>query len=314
MKKHLIAAAVAGALAVPAMAQVSVYGVIETGVVNTKEDGSDATTKLDSNFVNSSRLGFKGSEDLGGGMKAFFRLEQSLDIESGSLGGQTSSAAGQFNRGAEVGLSGGFGSIKLGKFDITSAEGIDSSFSQFGNVGNFSGVDIGSDINHAIQYATPKVAGFSIQVGHALEDGSVNDTTSFYVGGDVSGVKLAVGYTLDDNGAGVKRKATTAGASVNLGVATVGVAYGKNDGDTLDVTNTIISAKAPVSGATAFHAVYGTFETKNAAGATTDDTKKWALGLSNSLSKRTAAYAAYQSTDDDGVDENVIYLGVKHKF
>ncbi|MRD56676.1 porin, partial [Betaproteobacteria bacterium LSUCC0115] len=166
MKKHLIAAGLVAAFAAPAMAQnVTVYGIIDQAITNTDADGAAATTTLVGGTLNSERIGFKGSEDLGGGMKAFFRLENSIDTGAG-----TNNAG--FARGAEVGISGAFGSVKVGKFDLTAAEGIDSSVSQFANVGLASGIDITSDKNDSIQYQLPAMGGFTVQIGHSLGDGN----------------------------------------------------------------------------------------------------------------------------------------------
>ena len=102
MKKHLIAAAVAAAVAVPAMAQnVSIYGTLEMGLENNKSTTATAakTSALESHEFVSNRLGFRGEEDLGGGLKAHFRLESGLDTSNGTAGGANSF----FSRGAAQG-------------------------------------------------------------------------------------------------------------------------------------------------------------------------------------------------------------------
>jgi len=307
MKKHLIAAAVAGLIAAPAMAQVTVYGNLETGILNTDTDGQASTTKLQSSVVNSSRLGFKGSEDLGGGLKAFFRLETAMDASSGA-------GISSFGRGSEVGLSGSFGSVKVGKFDITNAEGVDN-MSQIGNIGLFSGIDIGSDINHAIQYKSPKVGGFEVQVGTALKDGGVNETTSFYVGGAVAKVDLQFGTTTDKDAKGVERTATTMGARYNFGPMAATIVYGTNETDGKgDITNTIVSVSAPIGSGLKVHGMYGNFETDAYGASAAKETDKMAVALSKAFSKRTTGYLGYISTDADGTETNQLYLAVNHKF
>ncbi len=307
MKKHLIAAAVAGLIAAPAMAQVTVYGNLETGILNTDTDGKASTTKLQSSVVNSSRLGFKGSEDLGGGLKAFFRLEASMDAASGA-------GISSFGRGSEVGLSGSFGSVKVGKFDITGAEGVDN-MSQIGNIGLFSGIDIGSDINHAIQYSSPKIGGFTVQVGTALKDGGVNETTSFHVGGQVAKVDVQFGTTTDKSAAGVERTATTMGARYNFGPMAATIVYGTNETDGKgDVTNTIVSVSAPIGAGLKVHGMYGNFETDAYGSTAAKETDKMAVALSKAFSKRTTGYLGYISTDADGTETNQLYLAVNHKF
>ena len=359
MKKHLIAAAVAGALAVPAMAQVTVYGIIETGIANIDNGGSaEDTTEFADSVVNSSRLGFKGEEDLGGGMKAFFRLESSLNASVGTIGKGTEidltksslslsedyGIKGQnnfFDRGAEVGISGGFGSIKIGKFDITNAEGVDN-LSRIGNVGLFDGIDIGSDVNNAIQYKTPSFGGVQVEIGHALEDGntgaSVNletesgiayqrKLTSVYVGGKMGIATFQVGYTEQDSdnidlvsetASKSEDKATTAGVLADLGVASVSLAYGKRESTGKgDVTHTILTAVAPLGSGLNVHGMYGMRDQKRTATAAKSEYDRYAVALSKVFSKRTTGYVAYSSKDVDGTnsgDQDLFYVGVKHSF
>jgi predicted porin len=117
MKKSLVALAVLAASGASfAQSSVTAYGILDiwAGTVKT-EDGVAGTsltqTKLDSGGVSHDRWGFKGSEDLGGGLKANFNLEQGFTLDNGA---HDAGSTG-FNRYAWVGLSGGFGEIKLGK-------------------------------------------------------------------------------------------------------------------------------------------------------------------------------------------------------
>jgi predicted porin len=116
MKKHLIAAAVAAAVAVPAAAQVTVYGVMDLGYGSKEYSNNNyqAASKGETSGVlggqlSSSRLGFRGTEDLGGGLKANFVLELGFR----SSGTQLDTDAGK-ERTATVGLQGGFGKLDLG--------------------------------------------------------------------------------------------------------------------------------------------------------------------------------------------------------
>ncbi len=92
----------------------TVYGAIgldviyATGVAKTG-GGSANLTKIDDNAIVNSRVGIKGGEDLGGGLKAFFDLESSVKPDTGAGGGGTF-----WNRNAFVGLGGGFGKVSLG--------------------------------------------------------------------------------------------------------------------------------------------------------------------------------------------------------
>jgi len=112
MKKHLIAAAVAAAVAAPAMAQnVSLYGAIDASVasVNNITSGTSVSMAYLDGAVTSSIWGIRGSEDLGGGLRAIFQVEGNIGTNNGG-----SSQAGLWRRAAYAGVAGGFGEITLG--------------------------------------------------------------------------------------------------------------------------------------------------------------------------------------------------------
>jgi predicted porin len=124
MKKHLIAAAVAGALAVPAMAQVTVKGTFDVTGYNSSEVETQASSTAtvvknetnqtgNNNGWSTSEVRFEGSEDLGGGLKASFALAT-------GLGGGTSTFA---DRDRFIGLQGGFGTVRIGRLAPAAATG-----------------------------------------------------------------------------------------------------------------------------------------------------------------------------------------------
>ena len=122
MKKTLIAlAAVAATGAAFAQSSVTLYGVADVAVGKTNNAGlgltSDKFQAIASNVLNNgnSRFGLKGSEDLGGGLKANFNYEGGINIANGA--GNTS--GGQlFSRAAWVSLSGGFGELRAGRHTV----------------------------------------------------------------------------------------------------------------------------------------------------------------------------------------------------
>ena len=128
MKKKFIALAVLGAVAGAAQAQsaVTIYGIVDTGVTYTNKVLLPSTTtratgskfSVDSGMLSGSRLGFKGTEDLGGGLKALFQLEMGFKNDTGTIDGSNNGVANTntlFRRLSVVGLSGNFGSILLGR-------------------------------------------------------------------------------------------------------------------------------------------------------------------------------------------------------
>ncbi len=92
MKKNLFATAAFTALAslaAPsafAQSSVTLYGVLDEGIDYTNNAGRGAVWEMASGYAQGSRWGLKGSEDLGGGMKAVFQLENGFDVSSGRLG------------------------------------------------------------------------------------------------------------------------------------------------------------------------------------------------------------------------------------
>ncbi len=325
MKKSLIALAVAGAFAAPAFAatsNVDVYGVMNIAIQDTDISGSDMTI-LD----NTSRIGFKGTEDLGGGMKAVWQIES-------ALGGNGTTAIGSNatlgTRNTFVGLAGGFGTVLMGRHDTPYKLGT-VSLDIFGdtiadyNLGRTDGVSlIDNSQDHrngqALAYISPTWSGFHFAVagvmsngeaGSALATGKSLDAvsaTGVYANGPlVASLSYQTTEVLDST-------AWKVGVGYSFGDTKVGFVYedvenfdGANDRDSwlLNVAHTM--------GPMVLKAQYGQADVNNA------DQAAWALGLDYNLSKRTAAYVVYANGDDDsnvtnGGDVSGWNLGVKHSF
>jgi predicted porin len=325
MKKHLIAAAVAGALAVPAMAQVTVYGVMELGVANS--DAATTTTKMGSGAINTSRLGFKGEEDLGGGMKAIFGLEMRLDPTDGAnkeswgaSGGTTDAAF--FERGAYVGLSGGFGTIKLGRQDHQGGENNDASFfDSMGNQGLLDGnTEIGSDANDTITYDTPKFGGFSLNIGHSLADNGADPAdasnqhdgiTSYQLKGSMAGMGVKLGAATQKLIGGGDNKSQGVSVTYDAGMFKAGLAYQKRENNAgTEPKITVLNAVIPVSGGLNVGLQYKNYDNTAAT-----DYKQTGAFLSKALSKRTAVTGFYTNKNmGTGTDTKTTAVYVTHKF
>jgi predicted porin len=307
MKKHLIAAAVAGALAVPAMAQVTVYGTLELGIEST--DAATNTTKMDSHEFVSNRLGFKGEEDLGGGMKATFRLESGLNTSEGDAG----VADSFFNRGAEIGLSGGFGAVRLGKLDHNGIEGNDDLL--LGNLGLGDGsVELGgaaSDVDDTISYTTPSMGGFTFNLTHTLPDNGAaghhsfagvithDGITSYQLAGKVGALSVKLGggegkATAADGGG--KVKVMGGSARYDLGMAQVSGFYQKQDNPVgeSDAKNYMVSVSVPLGGDLS---AGGFYEKLDIADGDSSDVVTTGAMVKKALSKRTSVYGLYRVVD-----------------
>jgi predicted porin len=323
MKKHLIAAAVAAAVAVPAMAQnIEVYGVLDVAAANFDQGGTTKSyTTTTNSLISSSRLGFRGSEDLGGGLKARFVLEMGVNPNSGGVAGSTDTATNitkidssggtsgvLFNRDAFVALDGAFGSIAIGKIDTSQTEGVDTFTTQIGNLGFVGGVEIGGDNTGTVRYTTPNFNGFTAQIGKTLTGRTAYDASD---AGDIE--SFSVAYVNGPLGliAGTERynealtakstRYTAFGARYDFGVASVGVMQGKaSDVATVgsaasDVTVTIASARVPLGNGLALHGAYRMSDVSNNGPESTSP----AIALTKALSKRTTVYAAYATTSYD---------------
>lgn len=322
MKKSLLALAVLGAFASAASAQSSVtlYGIADVWV-GSKDTGTGSVTSLDSAGLSTSRLGFKGSEDLGGGLSAIFGLEAGLSIDNG----QSNAGGGlQFNRQSFVGFEGGFGQIIAGKvwtaYDDISASaitGFDSAFSPeyfaFGSTG------YSANPNNGFKYTSPDFGGISGAVSYALDENNAVDenTTAFHVKYSGGPVYVGVAYQ-EETAAAVESKYTRVGASYDLGVAKVLANFGqvKQTGG-LKTNDYSVGVDVPLSSALTIGAGYARGKDNAAAGSE----KRDAFGIvaTYSLSKRTTAYAGYTSGDGktNGVKTSELDLyavGIRHSF
>ena len=182
MKKSLLALAVLGSFAAAAQAQTSVtiYGIVDMGVFYQNKAGAhnNSLFSVNSGEMSGSRLGFKGSEDLGGGLKANFVLEMGFNANNGSGAQQDAGSTTFFGRTSTVGLSGGFGSVNIGRqtdFAYSGTAGGMNTFTHAGYVTNFSTVDgnkqarlQGDRTNNSIRYDMPSMNGLNGGVMYGL--------------------------------------------------------------------------------------------------------------------------------------------------
>jgi predicted porin len=191
-----------------AMAQSSVtlYGVVDAGVSysNNVDGGSQVYAR--SGSMSGGRWGLKGTEDLGGGMKAIFRLENGFNIYSGALG----QGSREFGRSAYVGLqTAQFGTLTLGRqYDpIADLEGAFDGDGVFGSIfvtsGDVDNSDASLRFNNAIKYTSPVYAGLQFEGMYALGgvagDVSAGNAISGAVLYSMSGLNLAGGYLYTKN-------------------------------------------------------------------------------------------------------------------
>ena len=225
MKKSLIALAVLASVAGVAQAQSSVqlYGIVD--LVIHKDKGVSAA--MTSGGVSSSRWGLKGSEDLGGGLKANFLLEQGFAADAGTVAAGT-----QFARQSYVGLSGGFGEVKLGKMWTAYDDISGATNPVFYSVLSPTGIWASSGYNfnpaNGFYYATPTMGGLSGAVSYNLDEvtPAKKNVTSFHVKYEGGPVYAGLAYQTEGDVSGSNdKKFTRLNGSYDLGVAKTRESY-----------------------------------------------------------------------------------------
>lgn len=188
MQKKIIVLAVLGAVSGAATAQSNVqfYGVADAGIANIHADGRGTLNKVESGLLRTSRLGFKGTEDIGSGLKVIFALEYrlNLDANQGIGGAYTTDAAGTQGstsgpaRQQFVGLTDNFGTVIAGRLNTTAFDWAVKytvlGASVFDVTGN-NAMAAGSRVNplgdirlsNAVAYKSPSFAGFRFDVNYA---------------------------------------------------------------------------------------------------------------------------------------------------
>ncbi len=322
MKKHMVGlVALAASSTIFAQSSVTIYGRVDTGIGSEKTLAGGSQTKMVDGGLTTSRLGFRGTEDLGGGLSAIFQLEQRLDLSSGAL------QAPSFKAASLVGLAGGFGTVKLGRmttvFDDARAAAyssnvFDSLFTPASNgVYKDAGGDYASRFNNQIRYDSPSFGGFYGGASYAFEQaaGAGDKLTAVQVGYKAGPVHVVVGHQNEKT----KSKFTALSGSYNFGVASLSAGYNQRSGTTSDDNEYTFGVNVPI-GAINLSAGYAASETESTAGATTAKASGFGFGATYSLSKRTRLYAGYRSHDVKNAagvkttDTTLYAAGIRHDF
>ena len=336
MNKKLIAAAIAAAVAAPvaSAADTTLYGKAHVSI-QSNDNGANDNYTVNSN---ASRIGIKGSEDLGDGLKAIFKYEMGYDISDGGSKGPISA------RNAYVGLSGSWGTFLAGRHDTPAkvafyASGTDFLDDSVIDINAVAGLSSISESNfstftevradNAIAYISPNMSGFTVAAAVVPGENHANHKTAnnladayslavIYSGG---GLKASVGYEvvaweLLENGRWlandhVDQKMWQVGASYTLGDFTIAGNYEK-DSDYfttkgMDRTAWAVAGKANF-GNNYVVLNYGNNDrdrsesTSDASGldGIMENADGYGIAVGHKFSKRTQVYAAYHVTDYTG--------------
>jgi len=335
MKKSLVALAVLAASgATFAESGVTLYGLVDT-YVGRLDDGTTKQNVINSGGINTSRWGIKGSEDLGGGLKAIFKLEQGFALDTGAAGANTQGQNPQvtgtqtFDRQSYVGLAGNFGEFQIGKVWTAYDDVIGASDGVF----NANALSVlyatwksGSYIDrpaNGFRYTTPEISGFTGAVSHSLAEKSVNQkavsaASLSYAGGPVA-VQLA--YQVENPYAtpNPSLKYLLVAGSYDFGPAIAKFSYGnvKNVGNTagLDATEYQVAVDVPVADNILLSASYARSDDDISGGGFEQKREGFAVGATYTLSKRTFMYGGYQSVSNQrAVDTTAAVVGIQHRF
>ena len=325
MQKKLIAAAVAALASTGAMAQVTMYGIADAFLFSAKAEGvNGSATKVGvgSGLLSGPRLGFKGEEDLGDGMKAVALYEVAVNLDDGSYpAAYSATQTGAFGRTrqAYVGLQGAMGRLSLGQQYTHGyfAPGNNDGFAAAiispqtvlavmagSNVVPTSATRVSNSVNYVSNAMGPLTLNALYGFGETNKDSAAGTKGK-------SGNTLALGANvklgaLNVDGVYVQKNTTDdlkqtdlfLGAAYNLGVATVGFSYQTVDKDQAapadDIEDKVVQVNAIVPvGKGNIHVGYGQLDRSKV---TDDKAKSIALAYTHALGKRTTLFAGYNRT------------------
>ena len=324
MKKSLVALAVLAASgAAMAQSSVTLFGIVDAGVTYAKTSGGESNYGVSNSGNATSRLGLRGTEDLGGASGPGF----------------------EFKRRSTLSLMGNFGEVRLGR-ELTAAYNTVSSYDVFGQVGigqNHSFGKIGDPIrtSNMVSYYTPALSGFKLGVNYGFGEQAGDSSGKRYMGvaaGYENG-PLSVGLGLeqqnDPSAAFDKEQSLGLGASYNFGVVKLAglVRQQRNTpvggGDKWKMNSASLGVTAPVGAAGEVRAAYNYYDVKSVDG----KAHQLSLGYVHNLSKRTALYGTYAFLKNEknesvslstgglaidparaGKNQNAVTVGIRHAF
>ncbi|VVE34460.1 Outer membrane porin protein 32 [Pandoraea iniqua] len=321
-----------------AQSSVTLYGLLDLSL-DWSHSGSQSTYRMLSGAQTGSRFGLKGSEDIGGGNRINFTLENGFNLNNGTASDSTSI----FNRQAWVGASGRWGEVRFGrqnsplyvplegKFDATGASTIASGLNSFAT--------LSVRASNALYYGTPDIAGFSAQAMLGLRDNTTTPRsginnyhlTASYTRGPVD---LGVGYQSVDSATNASTlKAFFGGGSYDFGTVRLyaGFHHAQQSDGSVDKNVYTVSGAYRFNPASTLALVYSHLDDRTPAARDADHlglmyaywlSKRTWLYASGAvlLNKGTSAYALAGSTTPGvavaypGADAQGVQIGVQHRF
>jgi predicted porin len=331
MKKSIFGFAVAALCSANVLAQsnVTLYGVVDAGLVRESGGPAGGITNLSSGIASGSRLGFKGQEDLGGGMAANFVIENGFNADTGGAaqGGLL------FGRQAFVGLASRFGAVTLGRQyspyyktlrDIGDPFG---AVSLAGRAGNLMATNTRTD--NMIEYVSPALGGVRADLAYGAGETPGDSARNRILGASLGyvGGRLAVQaafHQIENATATDCVKNTLLAGKYNFGVLIAHLAYALNKGaGTADSKDLVAGVTIPF-GNSKLLVSHVHHDDRAAAN---KDASQWGIGYVYAVSKRSDIYASYAAIDnrngaafkvgnatDKGSGDRGLNLGLRHSF
>jgi predicted porin len=337
MQGKLLAVALCAAFPLTAMAQssVQVYGVMDAAIA--KEDTGapgGKRTAINSGNQSSSRLGFKGTEDIGNGLKAVFNIEAGVALDTGM--GDTA----LFGRRAVVGLSGNFGTVLLGReytpiADVAKETDVLGQGFYGSNLNSFGSGKMTRRISNSVNYKSNSMSGFKVSAaysaGEAASTAPSADLMGFSADYTNGGFYVGAGYHTFERLATGDDKEMIVGAGYKFGAFEIKGNYmAANPTGANNKFEQINVGGALTMDAHKFFVNFQTDELESGAKA-----KGAAIAYSYTLSKRTNVYASYAVLNNNskgvfglnsagtnvtppaaalGSDPKALSLGIRHSF
>ena len=303
MKKSLFGLATLGLVGTVA-AQVTVYGKADVGYVNTASVGS-----IVSGGYEGSRIGVKGTSDLGGGMTGVFKVEGGMSTADGTFSG--------FGREANVGFSGAFGALTAGlqwsPYDNVIAAVDAMEYNGFSPVTVLSRFDLGNtgngNVKSSVQWASPIAAGFQATLMAAPNAGDLNKRNYNGMGLNFTQGPLALSLATQSYEASTTStvKSIALGGSINLEKAVVFLGMSTtNDGSANAATGQTFGIKIPLGENYASLAW--------AQGKQVTESIGWGVQYIYNWNKSAVIYTGYKAVQDPAATTNTAGVGVRYDF
>lgn len=337
MKYKCLAAALLSSLPLFAHAQtnVTIYGVMDAAIAveDTDAPGEDRRTVINSGNQSSSRIGFRGTEDLGNGLKALFNIEAGVSLDTGAADSSL------FGRRAVVGLQGNFGTLTVGReySPIAAVAAATDILGQgmFGsNLSAFGTNRLTRRLANSVNYKSNAMSGFVVNAAYSTGEKTA-DPSGDLMGASVEyksgGLYLGAGYHVYERLATGDDKEMAFGAGYTMGAFEIKGNY--LEADLTGPNNAYKNSNLGVSYTTGPNKFFVNFQQQKIESGAKGNTVS--LAYTYSLSKRTNIYTTYAQLRNNGrgtfginssstnvtppstalgADPSVFTLGLRHSF